>query len=136
VQEELFYDDEHHAVRRVIEEGKGYKKTAAHLWPDMKAESAYAKLKHAVNGTNGEALRFGQVVEVCLFNERFDALYFFCDRCMHQRPPRKVVKEEEVRLVSVIEQATGTLHSALAELQRLREREAKAGGAGNVRAIG
>ena len=60
-QEELFYDDEHHALRRVIEEGGGYKKTAAHLFPDMKAESAYSKLKHAVNGTNGEVLRFGQV---------------------------------------------------------------------------
>lgn len=123
MQEQLFYDDEHHALRRVIEEGKGYKRTASHLFPDMKPESAYAKLKHAVNATNGESLRFGQVIEACIFNERYDALYYFCDRCMHQRPPRKLVKEEEVRLVQVIEGASGTLRHALDALEELRKRE-------------
>lgn len=122
-QEELFYDDEHHALRRVIEEGRGYKKTAAHLFVDMKSESAYSKLKHAVNGTNGEVLRFGQVIEICIFNERYDALYFFADRCMHNRPDPKVVKNEEKRLVQVIESATDTMTKALRELDRLRDRE-------------
>ena len=47
-QEQLFYDDENHALRRMIEDGKGYKATATFLWPDMKMESAYARLKDCV----------------------------------------------------------------------------------------
>lgn len=123
MQEELFYDDEHHALRRVIEEGRGYKKTASHLWPDMKGESAYAKLKHAVNGTNGEALKFGQVIEICVFNERFDALFYFCDRCMHERPARKVERDEERRLAGIIESASETMRHAIAALEDLRKRD-------------
>lgn len=117
---ELFYDDEHHALRKVIEEGRGYKKTAAHLFPDMKPESAYAKLKHAVNGTNGEQLRYGQVIEACRFNDRYDPLFFMCDELGHQRPPRKIVKDEQARLVQVIESATDTTRKALEALEQLR----------------
>ena len=122
-QSELFYDDEHHALRRTIEDGKGYKATALHLFPDLKPETRYAKLKHAVNGTNGEVLRFSQVIEICTFNERFDALYYFADCCTHERPEPKVVRDEQRRLVGVIESAGATLKSALTELERLRERE-------------
>ena len=122
-QEELFYDDEHHALRRTIEEGKGYKKTAAQLWPDMKVESAYAKLKHAVNGTNGESLKFGQVILVCTFNERYDALFFFADRCMHERPARKVARDEVRRLAGIIEAAGETLRHAAAALEEVRKQE-------------
>lgn len=120
---ELFYDDEHHALRKVIEEGRGYKKTAGHLWPDMKEPSAYAKLKHAIAGTNGEVLRFGQVIEICRFNERFDALYFACDELGHKRPDRTVVPDEERRLATIIEGAGDTLRHALAALDRLKERD-------------
>lgn len=122
-QEELFYDDEHHALRRVIEEGLGYKKTAGHLWPNMRGESAYAKLKHAVNGTNGEVLQFSQVIEICRFNDRFDALYFFCDQVTHHRPGKKVARNEQARLVSIIEDAAHTTKQALAALERMREQE-------------
>jgi hypothetical protein len=125
-QEELFYDDEHHALRRVVEDGKGYKKSAAHLWPSMKVESAYSKLKHAVNGTNGESLKFGEIAELCTFNERYDGLYWLADRCMHKRPDPKIVTDEERRLVHVIESATDTMKHALRELERMRERESSA----------
>lgn len=136
-QDELFYDDEHHALRRTIEEGKGYKKTAGHLWPDMKDDSRYSKLKHAANGTNGEVLRFSQVIEICVFNERFDALYYFCDRVTHHRPTPKALKKEEARLVDVIEGATATVAKALRELERVRDLEDRreVGGA-QVRNIG
>lgn len=42
----LFYDDEFDAIGRAIgESGKPFKLVAAHLFPDMKPESAYARLK-------------------------------------------------------------------------------------------
>jgi hypothetical protein len=135
-QDELFYDDEHHALRRMVEEGKGYKKTAAHLWPDMKIESAYSKLKHACNGTNGESLRFGQVIEICNFNERYDALYHFCDRVTHHRPAPKLLRKEEARLVDVIENAASTVAKALRELERVRSIEIARESDGHIHPIG
>jgi len=123
---ELFYDDEHHALRAVIEGGQGYKKTALHLWPEMKAESAYAKLKHCVNGTNGELLRFGQVLEVCRFNERFDALYHACDELGHQRPKLKAPGEGRTKAIDAVAAATEVLGRALKALEREQQSDAPA----------
>jgi hypothetical protein len=115
---ELFYDDEHHALRAVIEGAHGYKKTALHLWPDMRAESAYAKLKHAVNGTNGESLRFGQVLEVCRYNDRYDALYHACDELGHNRPNLKAPGEGRSKAIDAVAAATDVLGRALKVLER------------------
>lgn len=122
----LFYDDEHHALRAVIEQGKGYKKTAAHLWPGMKPESAYSKLKHAVAGTNGEHLRFGEIREVMVFNERFDALLWLCDECSHSRPALIAPADEEARLANTIANATQVLSRALSQLERVQGRTLQA----------
>lgn len=115
----LFYDDEHAALRITIETGKGYKATAALLYPAMKPESAYAKLKHATSGTNGESLKFGEVVAICRFNESYDALYWFCDEVQHTRPARVTPSEEESKIAAVIESATETMNKALAALERI-----------------
>lgn len=123
---ELFYDDEHQALRKVIEDGKGYKATAAHLFPDLKLETRYAKLKHAVNGTNGEVLRFSQVIEICRFNERYDAIFHGCDELGLHRPARKIIKDEKARLVAIIESASDTTRRAVDALEKLRKDEAAA----------
>ena len=58
----LFYDDEFEAIRASIEGGKGYKAAATFLWPTMKPESAYARLKACTNTHGDQQLRFGEVV--------------------------------------------------------------------------
>lgn len=132
----LFYDDEHQAIRRVIEEGLGYKKTAGHLWPWMKPESAYAKLKHAVAGTNGESLKFGEVIAICRLNGRFDAIFHACDELGLHRPVRKVVTDEKARLTSIMESTAQTLANAMDALRRLREDEERDGPPASVSRIG
>lgn len=123
---QLFYDDEFHPIRAAIEEGRGYKETAMHLWPSMKPESAYAKLKACTHVRGDERLKFGEIVEVMRFNQRFDPLYYACDETMHHRPSPKTPTDEEAKIVGAIEQASSTLERALKALEALRRREIKA----------
>jgi hypothetical protein len=116
----LFYDDEFHALRAAIEDGRGYKDTAMHLWPSMKPESAYAKLKAATNLHGDQRLKFGEIITVMRFNNRFDPLYYVCDETLHQRPVQKSPQDEQAKLALVIENAAGTLESALKALDRVR----------------
>ena len=95
----LFYDDEFAALRDTIENGKGYKATAMHLWPAMRPESAYARLKVCCNERGDQHLRFGEVVRVMQFNERFDALYFICDEVGHDRPARRAPADKQAELM-------------------------------------
>jgi hypothetical protein len=118
----LFYDDEYQALRDVIEQGRGYKETAAHLWPGMKIESAYAKLKACSNEKGDQRLKFREYIAAMAFNGRFDVLYFVCDECMHTRPTPKAPADEEAKLAQIIESAGGTLERALAALQNLRKK--------------
>jgi hypothetical protein len=121
----LFYDDEFHAIRAAIEEGKGYKETAMRLWPAMKPESAYAKLKASTHVQGDQKLRFGEIVEVMRFNERFDPLYFACDETLHHRPATKAPADEEAKLVIAIDGAATTIERAMKALEALRRREMK-----------
>jgi hypothetical protein len=118
----LLYDDEYHALRTCIEQGKGYEKTAAHLWPLMKLNSAYARLKACTNERGDQRLKFPEVLEVMRFNGMFDVLYYMCDELMHGRPLQKAPQDEEAKIVSVIETAGAQLETAVRALERVRAR--------------
>lgn len=119
----LFYDDEFHAVRATIECGKGYQKTAGHLWPSMQATSAYAKLKACTSVHGDQRLKFGEIIEVMRFNQCFDPLYYICDETLHHRPAQKSPEDEEGKLAAVIEAAGSQLERAMKALESLRRRE-------------
>jgi hypothetical protein len=121
----LFYDDEYHPTRAAIEDGKGYQETAQRLWPSMKPESAYARLKACTNSQGDQRLRFGEIIEVMRFNQRFDPLYYACDEALHHRPAPKAPQDEEAKLVSAINGAADTLQRAMNALEALRRREVK-----------
>lgn len=117
----LFYDDEFEALQNMVSgSGKTFKEIAAHLWPDMKPESAYAKLKACLNPKGDENLRFGQVVALMKFCNCYDPLFYICDETMHARPDRKAPEDESVKLVEVIEGAADTMTKAMAALERLQ----------------
>jgi hypothetical protein len=116
----LFYEDEFQALRDVIEQGKGYEKTAGHLWPGMKSQSAYSKLKACTNEHGDQRLKFGEIIEAMRFNARFDALFYACDELMHARPSQKAAAEEEARIAVIIESSASTLERALQQLAHLR----------------
>lgn len=116
----LLYDDEFHALRTCIEQGKGYEKTAAHLWPGMKLNSAYARIKACTNEHGDQRLKFREILEVMRFNAMYDPLYYICDETLHNRPTQKKPEDEEAKIAVVIENAGAQLESAMKALDRLR----------------
>lgn len=117
----LFYEDEFDALQVMVgESGKGFKKCAAHLWPDLKPETAYAKLKDCLESRGSERLKFGQVIELMRFCERYDPLMYACDETLHARPDRKTIDDESLKLVETINSAMAITSRAVAALERLR----------------
>jgi hypothetical protein len=121
MQTKLFYEDEDESLQWMVSgSGKSIKDIAQFLWPEMKPESAYAKLKACLNPKGDEHLRFGQVIALMKFCNLFDPLYYACDDTLHARPDRKLPEDESVKLVETIERSTDTLHKAIMALERLR----------------
>ncbi|MES2950259.1 MAG: hypothetical protein V4858_17080 [Pseudomonadota bacterium] len=119
----LFYDDEFDAIATAIgDSGKPFKDVAAHMFPDMKAESAYARLKACCNPTGDQRLTFGQVVRLMTFCESYDPLMHACDETLHARPDRKSPEDETVKLVEVINGAAHTMERAMRAIDQIKAR--------------
>lgn len=123
MQGKLFYEDEFEALALMISNSeRSIKEVAMYLFPHLKPESAYARLKACLNPEKDERLTFGQIVAAMNFCNRFDPLYFACDDTMHSRPDRKAPEDEQVRLVGAINDATLTLAKAMKQLEHLQAR--------------
>lgn len=125
-QDPLFYDDEYHSLRVMIEHGRGYKQTASFLWPDMKSESSYARLKNCVQRPEkGEHLKFGEILAAMRFNGRFDPILHACDENNFHHPKKKAPQEEALDLI-------GREERLLDELKRIMARREKLAAQGGV----
>ncbi|MES1979578.1 MAG: hypothetical protein V4451_16170 [Pseudomonadota bacterium] len=125
----LFYDDEFDAIATAIgDSGKPFKLVAAHIFPDMKPESAYARLKECCNPSGDQRLTFGQVIRLMAFCESYDPLLHACDETLHARPDRKSPEDEFVKLAEVVSGAANTLERATRAIEQLRAR-------GGIRAV-
>ena len=117
----LFYDDEFEALRQMVESGEGYKKTATHLWPGMKQESAYARLKVCLNPHGDQHLRFSEVIAAMKFNNRFDALFFACDDTGFERPKTRKPADEQAELQRQYIESVRTSRQIADRLERLTQ---------------
>lgn len=125
----LFYDDEFDAIATAIgDSGKPFKDVAQHIFPDMKAESAYARLKACCSPTGDQRLTFGQVIRLMTFCESYDPLHHACDETLHARPDRKAPEDEAIKLMEVVSGATHTIERALRALDQIKAR-------GGIRAV-
>ncbi|GAB2531997.1 hypothetical protein [Simplicispira piscis] len=119
----LFYDDEFDAIATAIgNSGKAFKDVATHMFPDMKVESAYARLKACCNPTGDQRLTFGQVLRLMAFCECYDPLYHACDDTLHARPDRKAPEDEAVKLAEVMNSAAQTMERAMRAMEQLKAR--------------
>ena len=120
-QQKLFYEDEFEALQLMISSSeRSFKEVASYLFPHLKPESAYARLKACLNPEKDERLTFGQIIAAMKFCGRFDPLMFACDETLHARPDRKAPEDEEVRLVAAINEASSTLTKAMRQLERMQ----------------
>lgn len=121
MQMKMFYEDEYEALQLMVSNsGKSIKEIANFLWPEMKPESAYAKLKACLNPKGDENLRFGQVLALMKFCNSYEPLEYTCDETMHARPDRKVPEDDIVRLSETIQGAADVLAKATIALERIQ----------------
>ena len=121
MQQKLFYDDEYEALNLMVSNSqKSAKELAAYLFPHLKAESAYARLKACLNPEKDERLTFGQIIAAMNFCACYEPLMYACDETLHARPDRKAPEDEEVKLVEAINSAATVLNRAMQQLEHLR----------------
>lgn len=120
MQQKLFYEDEFEALNLMVSNSaRSHKDLAAFLFPHMRIESAYARLKACLNPEGDQRLNFGQIVAAMKFCECYEPLMYACDETLHARPDRKAPADEEVRLMEAITAASATLQNAMAQLEHL-----------------
>lgn len=123
MQSKLFYEDEYEALNLMVSNSqKSAKELAYFLFPHLKPESAYARLKSCLNPEKDERLTFGQIIAAMKFCECYDPLMFACDETLHARPDRKAPEDEEVKLVEAINGAADVMNKAMRQLENLRTR--------------
>lgn len=116
----LFYDDEYEALNMMISNSdKSSKELAGFLFPHMKQDSAYARLKACLNPDKDERLTFGQIIAAMNFCGQYDPLIFACDETLHARPDRKAPDDEKVKLAETIKNAAQVMNAALKKIQQL-----------------
>lgn len=119
----LFYDDEFDAIATAIGQcGKPFKLVAGHMFPDMKPESAYARLKECCSPVGTQRLTFGQVVRLMNFCEAYDPLLYVCAETQHAAPVRQAPADELVNLTEVINGAADTMNRALKAIEHIQAR--------------
>jgi hypothetical protein len=122
----LFYDDEYDALNTAVSNsGRELKAIAQAIWPGMKADSAYAKIKACLNRLGDQQFKFHEYIALMRFCGQYDPLFYICDETLHARPPRIAPEDEEVKLVEALTCAIETVNRATAALERLKDRERK-----------
>ena len=120
-QDKLFFDDEYEALNLMISNSqKSSKELADYLFPHLKPESAYARLKSCLNSEKDERLTFGQIIAAMKFCESYEPLLYACDETLHARPDRKAASDEEVRLVEALNSAAAMMNAAMRKLDQLQ----------------
>lgn len=127
------YQDQFEAIALAIaDSGKPFKLVAAHVFPDMKPASAYARLKACCSAAGDQRLSLGHLLMLMEFCERYDPLYFLCDELGLRRPrkqePDHEYEDEAVKLVEVINHAADTMNRAMRAMEQLKAR-------GGIRAV-
>jgi len=121
MQGKLFFEDEYEALNLMISNSeKSAKELAVFLFPHLKMDSAYARLKSCLNPERDERLTFGQIIAAMRFCECYEPLMFACDETLHARPDRRAPADEEVRLVEAINDATQMMQKAMRQLEHLQ----------------
>jgi hypothetical protein len=125
MQMKMFFEDSDEALQLMVSNsGKSIKEISSFLWPEMKPESAYAKLKSCLNPKGDENFRFNQVIALMKFCNSYEPLEFICDETMHARPDRKLPEDDIVRLSETIQNAADVLAKATVALDRIQSQTA------------
>ena len=115
----LWYDTDADAINAAIQHsGKSAKAVASALWPSMKMDSAYARLKNALRSDKDEKLSFAEVIFICRETGNFDPILYACDELSLHRPVIKAPADEQQELLSTIQRQQQQLLQTMARFER------------------
>ena len=119
----LFYDDECDALAQTIANSeRSFKECAAFLFPHLKPESQYARLKNCIRADKpDESLSFSQIIALCKFCSQADALHFMADELNHERPSPRAPEDEAKVLQQEFIAGVKRLEAIGAKLERLTQ---------------
>lgn len=119
----LFYDDEFDALQQMLAgSNRTHKELACFLWPDMKPESAYAKLKACLNASGDERLKFGQIIAAMNFCEQYAPLQYACQETSHAPPIMVAAEDQEAKLAEQMAGYADLMRKAMVHMDRLHIR--------------
>lgn len=124
IQENLWYDSAEEAVNAAImKSGKAPKVVAVGLWPHMKMDSAYARLKNALNPDKPEKLTLDEIILICRLCEEFDPLHYMADELSHTRPQFRAPEDEEADLAHEAARLTQAVEQMTRRMRRIDDRK-------------
>lgn len=116
-QTRLFCEDENDALDAAIRCLGGYKHVGMTLWPHLKMETAYARLKAALNPSKDEKLAFGEGVLIMrLAREKgcHTLMHYIADECLYEKPrpiePEDKLAELERKFIAAVEELGSIKH--------------------------
>lgn len=100
--------------------GKPLKAIAHDLWPSLKMDTAYSRLRGCLNHERPEKLTADEHLAIARLCGQFDFLHYCAQECQHSRP-EPVTPEDElaVLLRTVSAQAPGLIE-ALKTIEKIR----------------
>jgi len=116
----LFYEDHQHAIQCAIDNnarGLTFKQVSCEVYPNLKPESAYARLKAIVNPEKDEKADLQEVRQICLVCGRFEPLFWLCDVTDHARPVKRAPEDRQAQLVEEFNRSVETLQKLAAQIQ-------------------
>lgn len=117
-----FYECPEDALRAAVQSLGGAKQVGALLWPDKTPDNAGRLLQDCLNPSRAEKLDISQTMRVLRLARDAGVhgpMLWICGEVGYEAKP--ITRAEEVdRLTTVVEQASKTLGTALASLERLQ----------------
>lgn len=104
----------------IIRSGKSFKEVALTLWPEMKTDSAYAKLKNSLRPETREKLTADQHILIGNLVGQYDFLHYAAHSSSHSAPepvePVSALAEQRQQFISAVDQLS-KLAASIAETE-------------------
>lgn len=124
-QEKLFHESWENALHATVVALGGYKKVAGDLWPAMKLDSAYAKLKGCLNEEKeSEKLTLSEIEAITRKGREIgvdSSAYHFCASTGYDKPKPVNPAEKKAELMEQVVLTGEVLKGLFAQLERYQD---------------
>ena len=79
------------------------------MWSGRSLDTGAARIRACLSPEKAEYFKFSEIIAICAFTQRFDPIYYVCDRFGMSRPIPIDPQQQIAHLTGVIERATESL---------------------------